>query len=681
MESNSGKSGAEQEQGVRSLLVSSLEFIAFNAGRYTYRKLATLPRHLRIHVLRLMSVVEICGVEESAMCADITLNDHVWRFVGERHIQLGEPMGIPIPLRDLEDMFHALGDRRLAWNEKEWTCEFCKDVAEFSKERYLNAITSCLFSSQDMLRNAAISVLFSPGVSFYEDRKTTMNTVSEEHLLETLFYDCHFFPSIVYIDCTDLMHTGIWMGHQMSFWIVRRALCRVKQLTVSLTGPCRVSTRVRTEDVPEVIHLFRFIIEAVFARDNQGHLGITHITVKGDVECLSKALDHLADFLTERSGAVATFMNSPLNSQYDGLKFFSVELNSEGLGNDEALMNTLHANMRQVIMHQSVLCKLCIVGWCTSIPIGAQSEYERLLQCVSKLFRNPIFKELLLETHLYCNCDGHEINMKGILKEFLSSPIEKQAFKAYCIIGNPPDKCSDFCRQSFTSACVSYAPVKHKHLCIIEESMTLWFDKFLTNCLLDHSAYQNLSEIVLEGVEDISDDILIGIKPLRLKSFKISSPCEDIMASISIEALVQIFTMPCLEALVLYDVVYGDVLNEINPKSPSRLIQAIVHGLWKQVAIGKLVRLDLSRNCLGTGKFDYLREMFQALFALPQLSSTSVFIHDNYFKREHFELMCMAWQLSAQNQRLLQLGASSIKRETQIHLRCKKLNDVAYVIT
>lgn len=675
MESSESDGDQVAHEEVRSLRLLSLEYVACNAGRYSNHRLATLPRNLRIHLMRLMSIVDICGVEHSPVCADVDLSLYVWRVVAERIIHLGQPLNTPIPLRDMEDMFHAVGGTSVTWRDKEWILEHQQTLAEFSKERFLNTLTWCLFSNR-MLRNAAIATLFFPPLPHYG--KPSLNNTSEEQLLESIFHECHFFPSAIYIDCTEMLHSGIWERRQTSFSSIRKVLCRVKQLTISLSGPSRVSS-VMTQHRLDISHLFRFIIEAVFVRDDIGRLEITHIFLKGDVAGVTNAVEHLVYFLTQRCDGVSNFTSSSLHCQYSGLRSLSIELNSDGLGNDVALINSLHSNLRQIIAHQKALHKLCMLGWSTSLPLSAQSEYEQLLKCVAELYDKPSFKSLTLQMHLYHNCYGHEVNLRRILNAFMSSPIREQVFKGYNISGSGPNV---FWRQVFgITTPVFHNQVTHKRLYQIEDSVNLWFNTFLTQCLIEHSSYQNLTELILDGVEDISDDTLIGIKQLRLHVLRIKSPPLDLMTGISIHALEQIFTIPSLKSLSLDDVVYGDLVSNVNLNSVNRFIQAVARGLRKQGIVHKLVELDLGKNCLGSGRGEYVREMFQALFSLPQISSVVAFFHNNSLKRDHFELMCMAWQLCAENKKMLQLGVSDVRRETQIYMTCKNLKDIAYVIT
>ena len=687
---------AGRKSVVPSLLVTTLEYVASNAGSYSGRLLAALPRRLRINLLRLMRIVDLCGAEaKDGVCADFNVTDCVWRFVGEREILLEEPMDISIPLRDLEDMFHSVGDRRLSWSDGEWVLEQFKMVGEFSRDRYLNAIASCLLSSQEMLRNAAIFALFTSNLSRDDVAgRAFARMFSEEYLLVILLHECRFQPSAVYIDCTDMIRSGLWTRRKTSFHVVRRALRGVKQLTVSLTGPSRTTSRITIHNRVDILLLFRFVLEAVFVQDYYNDtLRITHVTIKGDIESLASAVgDHLCQFLAPQDfSLLPTFAESLLTSGYDGIEYLSFELNARGLGSNARASNRFHRNLMRIIDHQKCLRNLCLVGWCTGVPINARTQYSSFIEGVAKLFRIPTFRSLLLEMNMYRNGDGYERNLSCILREFLSSPVAGQALKAYCVNGNFPAPCSDFCRhQSEPSSAhvrrrrllpVSSTTAPDKHLFVIDEDVRIWFDKFATRCLVNHSLYQNLSEVVLEGVEGISDDTLAALRPLRLKSLNISNPCTDLMASVSIEALVQAVGMPTLEELTLYDVVCGHLILHYDPNSPDKLAQALMRGLWKQAMLGKLVRLDLSRNCLGAVKFQYLRDLFQGLFAFRQLSRTTVFLHDNHFKNEHFQLMCLAWQMYAENRRLLQLGASSVRRDIQTYTECRKLDDIAYVIT
>ena len=677
---------------VQSLLISSLEFVASNASSFSDGALAALPRRLRINALRLMPVVDLCAAEAAGnVCADFDATECVWRFVGEREVYLGEPMDISIPLRDLEDMFHSVGDRRLSWNDEEWVREQDNMMGELSRDKYLNAVASCLLSSQEMLRNAAIHALYTPAVSRDDvGGRDFARMFSEEYLLVVLLHKCRFQPSSVYIDCTDMVNSGLWTRRNGSFSIVRRTLRNVKQLTVVLTGRSRSSSRVTAQNRVDILLLFRFVLEAVFARDgtsdDEGNLKLTHVTLKGDIETLSNALDHVRQFLSPLVfNGRQSFTNSELVSAYSGIQFFAVELSSTGLGNNARLVNRFHQNLRQILVHQRRLRKLCLTGWSTEVQINARVEYECLIQCVAELFRRPTFRSLLVEMKLFCGANGYENNFTCVMREFLSSPISGQTLKAYCVGGYFPVPCSDFCKNRPDPPLHvirrNHHPAADKHLVVIDGDSADWLDKFATRCLVGHSLYHNLREVTLEGLEGISDDTLVALSPLPLTAFTISSPATDLMRTVSVEALVKILGQPTLEEITLFDVVCGHMLLHYNPTSPDKLARALTRAMWKHAVAGKLVRLDISRNCLGTVKFQYLRDMFQGLFAFKQLPRTTVFLHDNHFKKEHFQLICLAWQTYAENRRLLQLGASSVRRERQIHTQCPKLEDVAYVIT
>ena len=694
-----GTSGSEQKHVVRSLLVISLEYVAHYADVYG---IASLPRRLRINVLRHLRVLDLCRAEAvDGMCADFDAIYCVWSLVGERQIHLGEPMGISIPLRDLEDMFHSVGDRRLTWNDNEWVLEMSKMAGEYSKEKILNAVSSCLLSSQEMLRNAAISALFTSGVSSRDDAKTRQFPArmwSEEYLLTVLLHECLFLPSAVYIDCTDTIYSGLWTRRGTSFPILRWALRRVKQLTISLTGPCRNASRVTAVNKTDVMLLFRFILEAVFADDDNESPRVTHVTLKGDIGCLSEALDdHLCQFLVHQDSAVVPiFANSPLTFGYGGIEFFSIELNVDGLGRDAQVADRFHWNLKRIVSYQRRLKNLRLVGWCTTVPRSARAEYESFVETIAKLFWRPNFLSLLLEMSLFRSAGGYEENLSCVLREFLTSPVGGQTLKAFCVNGSSPLSFSDFCRNHHQQSdaesgahvirrrtnAAEMLPIPsrvEKHLYVIDEDVRVWFDHFAT---LNHPICGNLVEMVLDGVDGISDDTLAALAPLRLKIFNISNTGTDLMDGVSVEALVKVFEMPTLEEITLFDVVCdGLILSSITQNPPNTLAMALMRGVWKRVAVGNLLRLDFSRNSLGTVKFRYLREMFQGLFAFRQLSRTSVFLHDNNFKKEHFELMWRTWQAGAENRRLLHLGASSVRRETQTHTQCKKLDNIAYLIT
>ena len=677
----------KQKYVVRSLLLISLEHIALNSGSYSERELAALPRRLRINALRMMRIVDLCAFEAAhGVCDDFDATECVWRFVGDREVHLGEPMGITIPLGDLEDMFHSVGDRRLSWNDSEWVREQAKLFGEFSKDRYLNAVASCLFSSQEMLRNAAIRALFTAATS----RDSAAGGVgrarlySEEYLLTVLQDKCRFQPSSVFIDCTDTIYSGLWDRRKASFPIVRGALRGVRQLTVSLTGPSRNTSRITPQNKHDVIQFFRFILEAVFARDRFANLRLTHVTIKGDIGTLCEALDQLCHFLAPRDFTLPVFADSPLTATYGNLEFLAVELDVHGLGSVAKVANRFHWNLGRILENQSKLRKLSLVGWGTCVDIDARGDYKRFAEGIATLFRRPNFRSLIMEMNVYCDEDGYESNFNCVLREFLSSPVAGQTFRAYCIAGIFPVPCSDFCRNRKRGGHVSRRPpmvVADKHLIVIEGDVRVWLDKFASRCLVNHSLYRNLREVGLEGVEGISDDTLVALLPLPLTSVTISSPCTDLMTSVSIEVLVNLLGLPTLEEITLYDVVCGQMLLHYNPSSPDKLAKALMRAVWKQANAGKLVRLDVSRNCLGTVKFQYLRDMFQGLFSFRQLPRTAVFLHDNNFKKEHFQMMRTAWQMNAGNRRMLQLGASSIRRETQTHTQCRKLDDIAYVIT
>ena len=78
-------------------------------------------------------------------------------------------------------------------------------------------------------------------------------------------------------------------------------------------------------------------------------------------------------------------------------------------------------------------------------------------------------------------------------------------------------------------------------------------------------------------------------------------------------------------------------------------------GLRKQASIAQLDNLDLSGNFLTWVNSDCLEAMFDALFSLPQLSSMTLELLDNFFNVAQLNLLCESWDKKAGGRRLSML--------------------------
>ena len=334
-ESISSVQDESENREVPSLQMSCLCYIARHVQEFPVLHLASLPKRLRIDVLRFLPAVDICRLEEGPVSADIDMEFEVWETVCDIRLPYA-PAQVLLELSRLEN---AGVSELFSWEED----------SQF-KAQYFDMVTGCLFSSNSTSKPAAYYLLCH--VPEIQSSGFPPDTFSDVEMLHILMEQCRFFPSSVNITVGSLLSSTLWLNKNESITVLAAFFSRLSRLSIS-TVPRRGEED--PESLVKFCEAFRFVLEAVFLKTSR-QPALTHLVVKLGVGVMISALDHLADFISSRACGLAKYACSPLVAGYNGLKFLSVDLS----GDDESIysLSELPTNVRLIVEQQSDLSSL-----------------------------------------------------------------------------------------------------------------------------------------------------------------------------------------------------------------------------------------------------------------------------------------------------------------------------------
>ena len=614
-----------ESREVPSLQVCSLCFIARHIQEFPVWHLASLPKRLRIDVLRLLPVVDICRLEEGPVCADIAMEFEVWDDVCG--IRLSSAPGFV--RYELEQLESAGVSEPFSWEELE---------DNSLKAHYLDIVTGCLFASNSTRRSKPVAYCLLCDSPELHSSGLTADSFSDVEMLHILMEQCHFFPSLVNVTVGSLLSSTLWLNRTETFTVLAAFFSCLSRLSISVEPRWREDS---IDSVAKFCEVFRFVLEAVFLETGR-QPALTHLVVKLGDGVMIPALDHLADFVSSRTGGLAKYACSPLVTGYSELTFLSVELN----GDDEN-MSEPHTNVRLIVEQQSALSALHLSGLAGDEDVVCP-EYDQLMQSISILFRRPQFVKLELSGGLYHSSGEHTIAFKRLMHEFLSAPVKGQEL-LLSIYGVSLSNCSSFPKCSVANLAPDVVGSKHLHIEGVEAEQ--WVNPYFEQCLV-HFPFQTLGAITLQEVEYLNDEALATIASLNLHTLTVIDT--ELMLDVSVEAVAHLFSMPHLTTLTLAGVaVMGtNSANFASPNVWTLFVEAVTSGLKKQASIALINNLDLSGNHLTWVASDCLEAMCDALFSLPQLSAMTLELQDNYFTAAQLNLLCKSWSKKAGGHRL-----------------------------
>ena len=614
---------------VPSLQEGSLCYISRHVREFPVWHLASLPKHLRIYVLRFLPAVDICRLEEGPVCADIDMESEVWDAVCDTRLS-SVPASILSELRQLKSA--GVGE---------------PFSLESLKVHYFEVLTCCLFSGNR-------SMSFAYCLLFHVPETQSSNTTCEGdvELLHILMDQCHFFPSLVNV-------TSHW--YYSSLWSIQ-AFSVLAEFFSCLS---RLSISAEPQDDGLICkYVFCFIIDAVF-RETGRQPALTHLVVKFGGGFIVSALDHLALFASSSLTGRHERWDNPLVTGYSGLKFLSIEL----IDGDVELMNMndlskLSTDLRLIVEHQSSLESLHLSGLCLDQD-AVCPEYDQLMQSIGMLFRGPQFAKLELLVGLYHSSGDHTITFKRLMHEFLSAPVKGQKLVLNIIVAELSlSNCTGVheCSANFPPDVIAS---KHLHIQVADGE---WWLNHYFEWWLPHFPFQTLGAITLQEVDYLSDEALAAIASLNLHTLEVIDT--ELMFDVSLKAVAHLFSIPQLTTLTLARVATIGRNSDVW----RTFAAAVTSGLRKQASITQLNTLDLSGNFLTFGGLTILETMFDALFSLPQLSSMILDLEDNYFTAAQLNLLCTSWGKKAGGRRLKMLR---VRKQEHQQIRREPLNTVS----
>ena len=621
-----------ESREVPSLQVNSLCFIARHIQEFPVWHLASLPKRLRIDVLRFLPVVDICRLEEGPVCGDIDMELEVWDTVCNVRLSCA-----PTPvLKELGQLESAGVSEPFSWEED-----------NSLKAQYLNIVTGCLFASNSTRQSKPVAYCLLCDSPESHSSGLTADSFSDVEMLHILMEQCHFFPSLVNVTVGSLLSSTLWLNRTETFPVLAAFFSCLSRLSISVEPRWREDS----DSVAKYYEVFRFVLKAVFLETGR-QPALTHLVVKLGDGVMIPALDHLADFVSSRTGGLAKYACSPLVTGYSELTFLFVELN----GDDENIgtLSEPHTNVRLIVEQQSALSSfhLDLGGWYLD-GNAVCPEYDQLMRSISILFRCPQFVKLELSGGLYHSSGDHTIAFKWLMNEFLSSPVKGQELVLSVCVSL--SDCISFCEHSDSIA--NFAPdvvgSKHFHIQSVEDACR-WVNPYFQQCLV-HFPFQTLGAITLQEVDCLNDEALATIASLNLHTLNVIDT--ELMLDVSVEAVAHLFSMPHLTTLTLAGVAIMGTENFATPNVWALFAEAVTSGLKKQAPIAQIDHLNLSGNFLGAWLgLDSLEALFDGLFSLPQLSSMILKLEDNFFSAVQLTLLCKSWGKKARGHRLEMLN-------------------------
>ena len=480
----------------------------------------------------------------------------------------------------------------------------------------------------------------------------------------------------------------------------------VDSLEISSNVSGKVLLEVDCKVVAEAIEpndMLRFILEALFLRTkkrSQSSLHTLILTLPGHADQMRVAFDHLADFLSAQSNAEANYAQpDSLITSHCGLKHLSVHI-----GDVHELHAQPTADLKRIIEHQTLLQHLEVRLW-YKVPVSitdlnqrtcacnGMHEYDQLMETICLLFRRAEFRALCFQGDLVHSTLDLLFVFRRMLCEFLSSPVQGQelylmeCLDPVLLMKSSYHDLPDFSQYNSANCPSNVVGSKVLRIQMFEDycflsvsASALKFTQCLSQCLAQTPS-QCLAALSLENLWlGIDDYVLSTIASLKqLKSLRLAGAVRSRFMHVSMyhssatvptsevdlcnmwQGIARLFSMPKLTALTLQ--VYPFVppgCDSAHNNYWSMFAEHLIVGLQRQASIGQLTILDLSRNCLGQLKMEILGDLFDAIFSLPQLTSMTLRLRDNFFAISKWRVVYHSWTRSAGNSRLAQLEYTHI---------------------
>ena len=650
----SSSDGGPEERPV-SLQASTLQYIARHIHDFPPSHVAYLPAHLRRELLVALPAIDICRLEEGPVCADINMNEQVWKRVRFRNMRVIRSN------REVRTMKLTKTPSHSEWDEDRWgfndpTDEEVKKE-NFHKDWLFSVIVDLLLTGNEANKKEVMRGLFLSGSHTCERQKRLpalyenyAGAFSDIEVLQILMSDCHFYPSECHLDCHMLLYSSLWQRRPEAFALLGRFFSRLKHISISAPYSPYADLDKEMEEMQNraLSQACRFILEVVFLQRSSS-LALSRFSICGGVGFVAEAFTHLLDFASPHSGGtVAKFARGPLVSGYSGIEYISIDIEAVSI----TKLADLHANVRLVIEHQRYLNTLHLCGWGCGGGIVC-AEYDRLVQYISRLFRSPYFYQLQIDMGLYHSSGKHIVALEAILHEFISSPVRGQVLQLDGFFITE--------RHEFSprlTAGVSSNTAGGKHLHVKELDGTRWLNDVLTLCL----ALRSLEALSLDEVKGLSVDSLAAIASSNLKAiyFMMTELGENIFEYI--DPVAKLFAMPGLKSLQMIRVLdtYDEETESIDSSSnddsenhiSAKFVRAVTVGLQRRPSGAQLNNLDLSENSLNRVDASLLMDMFDAVFSLPQLSEMSLSLESNSFSLDYLLLIRKSWERKAKRHRL-----------------------------
>ena len=535
------------------------------------------------------------------------------------------------------------------WQKSVWQGERVDAIEKpTGRDAFFTAVTCCLLNIKGQLtiqrdkKNALQALFFVPELG----NLTPSNLAYSSFELLGILVEYQCLPYLLHLSCTSFMELGFWDRKEEVFSLLSVLFSRVSHLAIDEGNIYDIY-----RDSEQLSKVFRFLLEAVFY-DSKKRPAVTRFKLKADNDAfLDKALHHMADIMSPRSSC--GYFTSNLYTQYNGLRLLAVSA-SRGKG-------TLHSrsdpsiDLRMVIEYQTELHTLYIQDSVGSNPVSASLEYDKLMDCLGSLFRKPTFFRLGLFNVSFQHSSGiNALCFEDIMHKFLCSPIQGQELE----LSSEWTLSLDGCGGSNMSSLVVPPNVvsRSKSLLIgaeIEDCQ--WVNPFFC-CRLPIFPLNSLGYLFLEGLNNLTEDTLATILSLNLTALHFES-CFLLRFAQS-PLIAQLFTMPNLTSIMIHD---ADRLIAID-NVMEQFMDTVTQGLLQQASLAKITLLDLS-NKLSYLSNRCLRELFNAIFRLPQLESLTLVLENNSFVESHMQLLCQSWCEEADGRRLLELHVCKQKCE------------------
>ena len=523
---------------------------------------------------------------------------------------------------------------RRGW-ESAWEGENVDEVEKpTGRNAYFSALTCCLLSCREDYsdpQEVALQALFCvPGL----ERPSPSSIVySRFELLNMLVqYQCQ--PPVLELSCSCFMELGLWDRKEEVFSLLSVLFSSVSLLEICEHESCFDGVDPNAEQLSLV---FRYLLEAVFC-DSKKRPNITRFTVTADdEEFLIGAFHHMADIMSSRP--TCGLFTRDLYTHYDGLRLLAVYFFMEN-----KKITSLHdpnIDLRMVIEYQTALHSLYIQG-VSEFSYGASPEYDQLMECFSSLFRKPTFFRLGLCDFCFLHSSGNGTQcFEDIMHKFLCSPVRGQELELSGVWELSLERCSasyvSLLDQPPSSVCGS------KSLRIMQDVPC---SRINPRSRLPVFPLSSLGYLSLDHLDNLTADTLEAIATLNLTALEFESCLLSNVVPSS--TITQLFTMPNLTSLTLENA-------RVPATATEQFMETVTQGLLHQASLAKITLLNLNCNGLAKMSSRHLRDLFYAIFNLPQLESFTLLLRFNYFTESHMQLLCQSWCEEAGGRRLLEL--------------------------